>query len=414
MIAYLLPKHWKRSLLFWSLILFFLLGSCSSLPSIRRQDISLDGFPSLAVEEGTDIDPASDPFAIADVDILALSDRMKRILDEYVIHIKNPNQRLEALLDVVYSNGVFNLTDDGHRTKTASETFDSGAGNCLSFSSAFVAMARYVNLDARFQDVPTYPNWDKEGNLLFFNKHISVMVETDRRTRYEVDFDPRGNLPYRKKDKESVEIPDNRALAQYYNNVGSEFLAAGSPTNAFRYFIKALKTDPALSYVWSNLGSVYNQNHQVEAAERAYRQAIAISHSEYTAMSNLARLYSKQGKTEQAEFYRQRVKSFRNRNPYYHYAISEKAFDEGQYAQTVKHLKNAIRRKEDEHRFHFAMARAYLKLGAMKKAEKSLENARVYSPDETTLRYYSRMWKALAGELNGESTSRSSAAEQGG
>lgn len=396
--AYPKPRRWKCSLLFWNLIILFFLWGCSSLPTIKPQDITIDGFPSLTVEEGVDIDPASDPFAVADVDTLALSEKMRRILDENIINIKSPQRRLEALLDIIYSNSLYSQTDDKHRTKTASETFESGTGNCLSFSYAFVAMARYVNLPARFQDVPTYPHWDRHRNLLFFNRHVSVIVETNPRTRYEIDFHQRGDLPYREKNQESRSIPDERALAQYYNNVGSEAFASGNTKDAFRYFVKAIKVDPGLSYVWSNLGSIYSRNHQLEAAEKAFQQAIAINHREYTAMSNLVRLYDKQGKTEKAEFYRQRVKFFRNRNPYYHFAISEKAFDEGQYAQTVKHLKSAIHRKEDEHQFHFAMARVYLKLGAIEKAEKSFEKARAYSPDETTQHYYSRMWKALTGE----------------
>jgi Flp pilus assembly protein TadD len=396
--AYPMPRHWRCSPFAWSLIILFFLWGCVPLPSIKPEDISLDGFPPLKVGDGMLIDPLSDPDPIADVNILALNERARKILDERIIHIRSPKKRLEALLDLMHTNGILSESDDKHLTKTASETLESGTGNCLSFSSAFVAMARYANLDARFQDIPTYPNWDRHGDLLFFNRHVSAIVDINLNTKFEIDFHNRGNLPYRKEDQPDQSIRDQRVFSQYYNNLGSLHFASGNMGDAFRYFVKAIEEDPGLSYVWSNLGSVYARNNQEDAAERAYQRALAINNYEYTAMSNLVRLYTGQGRTEEADIYRQRVRWFRNKNPYYHYAVSEKTYDEGQYTQTVKHLKDAIYRKEDEHQFHFALARAYLKLGKNRKAEKSIEKARSYSPDEATQQYYGRMWKALSDE----------------
>lgn len=371
---------------------------CALLPPTASETLTIDNLPPLLVKGGPNINPAADPDAIADTDILALDGRMVQILDEQIAGIKGPQRRLEALLDVIHANGLFNHTDDRHRTRTASETAEYGAGNCLSYSAAFIAMARHVGLDARFQDIPTYPNWDRHLNTLFYNKHIGAYVRLNIQMKYEIDFHHRDDLHYLETEIEDRSIPDIRAFAQYYNNIGSEHLAEGNLATAFRYIVKSLRTDPDLSYVWSNLGSVYNRSGQHEESERAFLQAVAINPSEYTAMSNLTRLYAKLGRDEDAEYFRKRVKYFRNRNPYYHYAIGEKAFHEGQYAETVKHLRKAIRRKEDAHQFHFALARAYLKLGAAEKAEKSLERARDYSPNEKTLRYYSRMWKALSEE----------------
>lgn len=388
--------HWKDPVVFWILILLISLSGCISVPPHELKPASIDQFPAFRIADGPDIDPASERDAVADVGVLTLDENMKRILDESIVEIKSPMRRSEALLDLIHSNGLFKETNDRYRTKTARETFASGAGNCLSFSSALVAMARYVGLDAYFQDVATPPNWDKQGELLFLNRHVSVSLHVNRHKEYEIDFHPGHRVHRNPNHRLSQRISDRRAIAQYYNNIGSEHLANGNVPDGFRYFIKALTLDPELSYVWSNLGSAYNHNGQEDAAEKAYKQAIAVNRDEFTAMSNLARLYRKLGRTEESAFYREKVRAFRNRNPYYHLAMGEQAFDEDRYEESIKHLKRAIKRKSDEPHFYLVLAHAYLKLGNMRDARKSLSKAKAYEPDSSDLQLYYEKWKALS------------------
>jgi len=361
-------------------------------------DASYPDYPPLLVKGGPDIHPGSHAAAVADVGLFALSKGMEKILDVEVAGIESPMKRLEALLDVVDRHSLFDKTDDSHWTSLPSEVFESGSGNCLSYSLAFAAMARHVGLSATFQDVPTYPHWDRHGKLLFFNRHVSVRVDAGALLKYDIDFHPDGGLPNRDTSQEGRQISDNEILSLYYNNIGSEHFASGNLPMAFRYFAKAIKTDPGLSYMWSNLGAVYKRNQQPGAAERAFRQAIAINRREYTAMSNLVRLYESQGNEKKAELYASKAKSFRNKNPYYHFSIGTRAFEEGRYKKSVKHLKRAIYRKAEVHYFHYALALAYLKLGKAKRAERSMEKAQSYSPNRITSDYYNGMWLQLSQE----------------
>jgi Flp pilus assembly protein TadD len=399
--------------LFFVMIALFLFSSCATLPSYEPSVVSIDQFPEYGTQNNLKISPDSVDQSVPDVDILALNDEMKFLLDDLVAGIKNPEQKLDVLVEIVRNRVVYDTQDDVFGTKTAEETFSSGSGNCLSFVNLFVAMARYAGLKSGFQDIPTPPKWEKNGDALFITRHVGAFVDYYSPGRfYRIDFEggksvvvmgddnrflfapsiPAGTPEFNPKAVHP--IPDNRAFAQYYNNLGSKYLAEGKGSEAFRYFIKAVKTDPELGYAWSNLGVAYSRNSQYEAAEQAYNRALSISRdrgddvSVMSVMNNMSRLYARTGDRNKAAFYEKEVKDFRDKNPYYHFFIGRIAYDDGRYEESVEDFKVAIRKKDDEHLFHFALAMSYYKMGEIEKAEKSLDKARFYVWDKAEKDYY--------------------------
>lgn len=90
-------------------------------------------------------------------DILALTPEMIAFLDRNVDRSRNQHAELKQLLHAVLQSGRFELVYDDV-TRTAEETFRDRRGNCLSFTNLFVALARNLGLDARFQEVEIPPN----------------------------------------------------------------------------------------------------------------------------------------------------------------------------------------------------------------------------------------------------------------
>ena len=412
-----------RTLIFLVFTIILFLSGCATFQAPKPEMTSIDQFPDFIVADGPNIDPESVDSDLPDVDVLALNEDMKRILDESFQEVKGYRQRLDALVDFFVQNFQIDTIDDKYGTKTAIETFESGSGNCLSFSNLFVAMARYVGLRSSFQEIPTPPNWIKDGEVLLFTRHIGASVDINMPEQYVVDvsndtgtikmvfhstnkleylFTPLlpPSLRYSQNMLSNRSIPDKRAFAQYYNNIGSQHLVEGNTQDAFRYFVKAIKVDPELGFVWCNIGVVYSRNNQSAAAENAYLQALSVNRSidltSMTVMSNLARLYNRQGKIEAANLYEEKVQSYRNMNPYYHYSIGEIAFYDGDYSESVEHYEEAIKRKSDDPQFHYALALAYLKLGEMGKAEKSMNKAISYAGDKLIEDYYTEVWKKLS------------------
>ncbi|MBN1907848.1 MAG: tetratricopeptide repeat protein [Deltaproteobacteria bacterium] len=412
-------------LLFFIIFLFIFLNSgCSTIPVKKGDPLSIKLFPAYEMEDGSFISPQSVTETIPDVDILAINDEIKRFIDEKTGGIRDQERRLVKLAEGLSKVVKYDTTSDLYGVKTAQQTFDTGTGNCLSFSNLFVAAARYAGLPSRFLEVPTLPNWSRDGETLFFTKHIGASVDIrfiftqmiqlrmvdDKERLVTVEdsvryfFSPSDLTPENSRISAywNEAISDSRAFAQYYNNIGSKHLAEGNPKDAYSYFIKAIKVDPGLSYAWSNLGVVYKRNNQLEAAEAAYLHGLTVTRgprdtSLLSIMNNLAHLYDAKGDMENAAFYKEQVESFRNKNPYYHYAAGKSAYQDAFYEKSVGFFREAIRLKKDEHLFYYGIALAYLKSGNMKKAEASINQAIKYAMDENKKSFYK---KALASLKN--------------
>lgn len=394
-----------------------LFSGCGSIPVHREAALSIDQFQPYAGPNGIPILPGSVDADIPNADILSISDDMASALDHAVAHAKNPRDRLTAVVGFLTRRVRYDGTADRFGAKTARETFESGAGNCLSLSNLFVAMARHAGLISNYQEIPTPPNWEREGETIFSTRHVAASVDItqgmDRVILVEVASQVRALaldstrryffVPYALSPSGpdinlhlAGVISDQRAFAQYYNNLGSRYMAEGSGAEAFRYIVKALKTDPALSFAWSNLGVVYSRNGQFEAALKAFLRGMALTRGKrdvtaLSIMSNLAELYERSGNTEKAEFYRSEASSFRRKNPYYQYAAAVKAYDDGLYEQSIRLSKTAIRLKNDEHLFYYGLALAYNQLGNAKKAEKYIKKAKFHAFSETRKMYYDRV-----------------------
>ncbi|MBN1627014.1 MAG: tetratricopeptide repeat protein [Deltaproteobacteria bacterium] len=395
-------------------IVFFTASACATYPYPKTHIVPIEKFPEFAAPDGSLIGPASADASIPDVDILALNDEIRSILDESVAGIKNPWKRLNMLGDLISKRVKYDTMDDKFGTRTAIETFESGKGNCLSFVNLFVATARYVGLHSGYQDVRTPPNWIRNREGLFVTRHIGAFIEIESHSEraYRIDFidGNKGIIMWDNKARYLVapsldagtdyvgpsstrSITDNKAFAQYYNNIASEYLVEEKTTKAYRYFIKAIKTDPELGFAWSNLGIVYSWNNQYDAAEKAYLQGLSINRGrddtlEMTILNNMARLYLKTERKEEAAYYEKIVASFREKNPYYHFSLGRIAFDSGLKEEAIKEFREAIRRKDDEHLFHYALAVTYIELKDFKNAEKSLKKASSRAWDREQKDYY--------------------------
>ena len=328
-------------------------------------------------------------------EILALSPEMKTMLDQHIRGEYNHEKRLHLLIELIFDEAFLGLHYANDHTKTSIETFETRNGNCLSFTNMFVAMARYLGLDAGFQEVVNFPSWDRQDNVVVLNLHMNALVRLQGR-RYVVDFNPFED----RKDRTSRAVPDHRAKAQYYNNRGAEFFRNGDTEQALVYFKKALSIDPDLSFAWSNLGVAYSKSQLWEESEKAYLLALKSNRQEYTAMTNLAKLYQRLGREKEAHRYLKKVSAFRNLNPYYHFSLGEQAYHDSRFEDAVKHFRRAIKRKGKEHEFYFALAKTYSRLDDLPKVIEALKKARQFAPEVFDRNRYSQKLEKLAAPNN--------------
>jgi len=357
---------------------------CASAPARRGGTaITLD---ELRSGTALGVEPASSAL-VDEAAVLAVSAEMQAFLDAHVARQADRLTRVRQLAGAIVDASRFGLKYD-ETTRTASETFRTRRGNCLSFSNMFVAMARRLGLAASFQEVDVPPDWSFKDDSFVLNRHVDVFVDLGKDGEHVVDF----NMDDFRTTYDRRRISDARALAHFYNNLAVERMQAGDAASALLYFRRATGHDPLFSPAWTNLGILYLRKGHPEYAEAAYLQALKADGGDLVAMSNLASLYERRGDKERATAYRNRVADHRQRNPYYRLQLAREAFLAADYDAAIHHLNYAIGRKKNEDQFYYLLGMTYLKKGDEPAARRWLTRAEeVAATDAMKRRYASKM-----------------------
>ncbi len=309
--------------------------------------------------------------------ILAVNPAMRAFLAHYVDADAADGVRLQQLLAGMIDQGLLALEFVPGQTRTAQQTFETRSGNCLSFTNLFVALAREIGLDVRYQLVTTPAQWERQGNWVVIDDHINTILHNIRvkgtyRRDYVVDFniaDFQGNYP-------REEVSDARAFALYFNNRGAELLQQGEWLDALGYFIQAYERAPDQPSLWLNLGAWFNARGDLARAQSAYLQALRLKPHYPAALSSLALLYQAMGEPQWADAVERRLMSLRDQDPYYFYQRSLAAYRRDELGRAEALLHQAIRLKRDEHRFFFLRALLAYQQAKHAAAEKDLRRAR--------------------------------------
>lgn len=333
---------------------------------------------------------------LPDRDVRGLDDEMRAFVHQAVLGAQMHDTRLQRLLQAMLRSGLFSLDYQNEQTLTASETFHGGVGNCLAFTNLFVALAREARLNVSYQQVQVPALWTGDGDMAILNQHVNVRVRDTTDGRYpprhqEVDF----NLPSMRGRYPQRPITDSHVDALFYNNLGAQAMRAGNPREAFIYFLKAISTDADVAATWTNLGVLYQRQERQVYAESAFQRALQADPRHRPAMSNLSRLYEQQGLTSLAAEYRERIRTHQQRNPYYHLFVAELAYAEGRAGDALAAINQAIRLRNDEHRFHYMRAVILARAGQLDASRASLERARETATVAQTRTLYDRKLRAL-------------------
>src|SRR3546814_19470846 len=83
---------------------------------------------------------------------------------------------------------------DASTTHTAAETFETRSGNCLSLVILTAALARPLNIDARYRFVPRARTWTRTQGMVLQNGHVNIEL-SPRATIAGSGLQPRSEEP---------------------------------------------------------------------------------------------------------------------------------------------------------------------------------------------------------------------------
>ena len=334
------------------------------------------------------LDQSEDRYA--HIDPLFIDEAVKQRLDAYIGNSRDERTRIERLQSFMYDEEQLGIIYSGEKTHTAMELLASRSGNCLSAMHLYVALARYLGVEARFQRVDVQPSWDKRGNLLVLSQHINATGRFDTTVRYVADFTPEIAL----QQLTSVVLTDVEARSLYFNNLGVEALIAGDYPGAVSYLKNSLFLNNENSIAWNNIGAAYNRLGEGDLAEYSYRTSFELDANSSTAVGNLAKFYRARGELKRAAEFELAIERFNKKNPYYHFAQGHLAYDQGDLLAAQKSFEQAIELKEEEPDFYLALRQVYFDQGELSKASElrrqalALVNsfAEIYRPSDERLR----------------------------
>lgn len=298
--------------------------------------------------------------------VTALDGRYKAELDANVDPSWSARRRLTVLREYLFGAEGRRIQHNYSATKTAMETVESGAGNCLSMTNLFVSSARHLGLSAQFQAVPIKPSWDQQGDVLIRYEHIVATGRLPSGDRYVVDFSPDFNLG----DFVWKPNSDAEALSLYYNNLGAEQLVMGETDAAVAFFKQALHLAATDADAWNNMAAALGRQGRDQLAEFSYLYALRLKPQNFSALNNLAGFYDARGEDAKAAAIGELAKRYRRKNPYYHYAAARLFYQRQRFEETLLLLNHAVRLKDDESDFYWALAETYEQMGDKAAAER--------------------------------------------
>ena len=313
---------------------------------------------------------------VPSVELLAVSDEMRAFIADEVGDVRVPTVKFRRMFRGLNREGYFQANYIADSTRTAADTFHHKSGNCLSYTSMFVALAREAGLDARFQIVRVPPNWDADSGYLIRYTHVNLVLKGftyDSRTGSEFSVDFNDVLP--DPDYPRYEISDERATALFYANQSVFHMRGEEMREAFAYLKKAIDLAPDNADLWINMGALYAKQQAYDQALAAYEVALRLDPGNRGAISGLGRTHEMLGNVTEAQAYNDQVRRYRERNPYYHFAIARTEFDRARYSAALAAINTAIDLKYRTGRFHFLKGLTEYKLGDLESAQESFQRA---------------------------------------
>lgn len=375
-----------------SLILFFcvVISACNSTSNnVALSELEQNAFAGYENVEIT-----------SKKEIFALSEEAKKFAKFYQKQANNEADQAKMILAGLFASNKLNLDYRAKANFTATQTFDSGVANCISLTILAHAMFEYVGISSVIQDVQIPEFWTIRDRDILINGHVNLLIKPQYNSldsaiitrNIVVDFDPSAEATgFRAKKLSQKEL-----ISLFYNNIGAEYLIEENYVAAYAYFKAAIDAYSRNSSVWTNLGALYSRNGFLKDAEKAYRYAHQLDSKSLSSKENLAIILKKQGQLDEAEVLFDAIHKQRVKNPYYHLLLGDQALQKSEPELALTHFKTAIKIDDDSHMFHFAMARAYAKMGEYEASKQSLKDAKRLSDDSKIDAFYSRKLSLLA------------------
>lgn len=332
-------------------------------PSGAAESEDRDVWARELVRRGVDPDVAVYPFNPS----LEMEAWAEEVLQEHPD--STPIWRLTALQTALFDSD-FDFRYDASLTLAAEQAFAARRGNCMSFTSLFVTLARMSGVEAFLMSVQRPPEVDRLDDLVVVNRHVVAAYLESPGTYRIFDFYLRSATSYMGQRR----LDDVVATAMFHANLGGDAIRAGDLDLAVRHLGIATTLAPDWAPGWINLGVARSRRGDPDGAFEAYRSALEADPRDASALTNIAAIYRDQGLVKEAEN-ALRAAAHQTNNPFTLIAAADAEMLAGKLKTAGKYLRRARRWYPDEPEVRLAMARLATHLGDPARAARYQQKA---------------------------------------
>lgn len=316
--------------------------------------------------------------AIGADDLFTLSATMRAYLRTPALaHALRQKGAVEGLVDALYRKGDLQIRYDASHTRTAAETFEARAGNCLSLVAMTAAFARELGLSVRLQSVAANDSWRRANGLYLVSAHINLALgaapaerlgRTSSATMTVVDFLP----PPDAAGLSWVAVEEDEVAAMFLNNRAAEALVDNRLDDAYWWARAAVLKRPAALSAYNTLAIIYQRHGDLARAEAVYRAALVREPENLMLLRNLEPVLAGLGKHAEAAALAKRLAAIEPTPPFHYFQRGVEAYERGAYRTARALFEREVQRMPYYDEFHFWLALAHLRLGENAQAQVQL------------------------------------------
>ncbi|MBI1753430.1 MAG: tetratricopeptide repeat protein [Acidobacteria bacterium] len=315
---------------------------------------------------------------------------LKAFARQHTLNQQGATSKVAALVRAFFAPqeaGGLGITYDNAYTRTPIEAWRDRKANCLTLTTMYVAACKSIDLDARYGESIRISRWRRVGATVRYERHIVAVVPAGVGQELIADF-----LPEVRRESQLIAVLEpKRVLALFYSNRAVELMADEKTDEALIHAHQSIQVDPTLGVGWNILGVVQRKQGLEGDAEQSFLKALQADPKDGAPCGNLENLLRAQGRMAEAQTYRDRGLEIRKKDPFFNAFLAEEAFQEGQWEEAGKRIKQAIKLLPQESDFYLIQARINLAQGQRKEAIKSLEKARKWALPDMQARYDTKL-----------------------
>jgi Flp pilus assembly protein TadD len=353
----------RSNIVCMSLAVVLVVGSAGAQTGFDSEVFGFEEWQAAVSELDVDTKQVIYPFHASDDMVAWAQEKLKKY------GVVDTNIKLQILQASFFDEGEFSFAYDQVRTLTAEEAFAARSGNCMSFTSLFVAMSRSLGIPTFLVSVNRQPEVIKDEGLVVVNRHVVAGYRAPQQL-FIYDFTETTKAPY---TTERV-IDDIGASAIYHTNIGGYSIRVGDLEEAVRNLEIAVVLAPRWAPAWIDLGVARSRLGNLEAAFDAFQRALEVEPGNSSALVNLAKVYREQGRDEEADT-AMRAAAEGARNPFTLIAMADAEMMRGNLEGAQRYLRRARWWFGKEPDVYDALARLARLQGDQDKADKNTQRA---------------------------------------